>query len=176
MKILSKFIVILSITILSNMAWALDKNSPNWIDFDQALKIAKEKNKFVMVKLYADWCGPCKMMDQITFSDPKVIKIIDENFLAAKLNVESEKIINCDNWPRSIANCVAKNWELVGIPTISIIGPSGYNILNVSRFLDVEEMKLFLNNLLSDKNLLLEADKETSNHFKRLNENKKGVD
>lgn len=166
--------MILFITVLANLSWAIDKNSPKWIDFDQAIKIAKEKNKFVMVKLYADWCGPCQMMDEITFSDPKVIKIIDENFLAAKLNVESEKIINCDNWPRSIANCVSKNWELVGIPTISIIGPSGYNILNVSRYLNPEEMELFLNNLLSDKKLLLEADKETSDHFNKLYENDKG--
>lgn len=60
----------------------------NWISWDDVeAKMEKEPRK-VLVDVYTDWCGPCKMMNNTTFSDPQVIKYINENYYAIKFNAE----------------------------------------------------------------------------------------
>lgn len=38
--------------------------------FAEILKKAKTERKAIMVDAYAVWCGPCKLMDRTTFTDP----------------------------------------------------------------------------------------------------------
>ncbi|NEN23092.1 DUF255 domain-containing protein [Cryomorpha ignava] len=60
----------------------------NWISWDEVeAKMEKEPRK-VMVDVYTDWCGPCKMMNNTTFSDPQVVQYINENYYAIKFNAE----------------------------------------------------------------------------------------
>ena len=42
----------------------------------------------LLVDVYTDWCGWCKKMDKETFTDPAVIKYINEKFYAVKMNAE----------------------------------------------------------------------------------------
>lgn len=65
-------------------------NGIQWISLDEASKIAEKTGKKIIVDVYTNWCGWCKIMDQKTFSDPEVIKQIDRNYLAVKLNAESQ--------------------------------------------------------------------------------------
>lgn len=74
---------------LPALAHAQDKSSGiNWITWDEVeAKMEKEPRK-VMVDVYTDWCGPCKMMNNTTFSDPQVIEYINQNYYAIKFNAE----------------------------------------------------------------------------------------
>ena len=66
-------------------------NQIDWITWDDVeAKMEKEPRK-VLVDVYTDWCGPCKMMNNTTFSDPKVVKYINENYYAIKFNAEGPK-------------------------------------------------------------------------------------
>ena len=42
------------------------------LSFDNALELAVEQDKIVMVKFHADWCHWCRKMDKETFTDPHV--------------------------------------------------------------------------------------------------------
>jgi thiol:disulfide interchange protein DsbD len=46
-------------------------------------------NRPVMLDFYADWCVSCKEMERYTFSDPKVIKALD-NFLVLQADVTAD--------------------------------------------------------------------------------------
>jgi thiol:disulfide interchange protein len=44
-----------------------------------------------MVDLYADWCGPCKLLDRLTFSNADVQAALSKDFVAVKVNIETSK-------------------------------------------------------------------------------------
>lgn len=61
-----------------------------WLTWTEAIERMErdEKPKKMLVDLYTDWCGYCKKMDRETFSDPWVIKYVNEHFYAVKFNAE----------------------------------------------------------------------------------------
>jgi thioredoxin-related protein len=64
-----------------------------WMTWDQAQVQMKKQPKKVWVDVYTDWCGWCKVMDKKTFSDPQVIKFMNDNFYAIKFNSEKDDSI-----------------------------------------------------------------------------------
>lgn len=48
----------------------------------------KTNKKKVIVDVYTSWCGPCKMMMSSTFTNPHVVKYINDNYYAVKFNAE----------------------------------------------------------------------------------------
>lgn len=65
-----------------------------WISWNEAAVAQEQNPKLLLVDVYTDWCGWCKVMDQQTFSDPQVADYINEHFYAVKLNAETEEPIN----------------------------------------------------------------------------------
>lgn len=53
---------------------------------DQAIK----ENKLVYVDIYADWCLPCKIMNESVYGDKETMDYLNENFVCYK--VDGEKI------------------------------------------------------------------------------------
>lgn len=65
----------------------------NWMSFEQAIEANKKEKKLIFIDVYTTWCGPCKMMDKFTFSDPEVAKILNARFYPVKLNAEQREDI-----------------------------------------------------------------------------------
>ena len=65
-----------------------------------------------MVDFYTDWCGWCKVLDQKTYTDARVIKTTGAGFVAVKVNAEKEGI------------ALAKKYKVSGFPTILFLNPS----------------------------------------------------
>ena len=66
----------------------------NWMTFEEALEAQKKIPKKIFMNLYADWCGPCKIMDKKTFKHRDVANYINKYFYAVKFNAEGDKKIN----------------------------------------------------------------------------------
>lgn len=67
--------------------------SAQGIDFSREewstlLARAKQENKLIFVDAYAEWCGPCKMMDRKIFSDERVGAYYNATFVNAKIDME----------------------------------------------------------------------------------------
>ncbi len=59
-----------------------------WLSFSEAIELNKKEPRNIIIDVYTDWCGWCKIMDKQTFSNPKIQKIINKDFYAVKLNAE----------------------------------------------------------------------------------------
>jgi thioredoxin-related protein len=67
----------------------------NWISIEEANRIADGNNdKKFIVDVYTDWCHWCKVMDKKTFTDPEVIKYINNNFYVVKFNAEQKEEVS----------------------------------------------------------------------------------
>jgi thioredoxin-related protein len=66
----------------------------NWVSIEEAEELQKKEDRPIYIDVYTTWCGPCKMMSAKTFTNKKVIEIMNSKFYAVKFDAESNKTIN----------------------------------------------------------------------------------
>jgi thioredoxin-related protein len=105
-----------------------------WFSIDQAIQLASQEPRVLVVDVYTDWCGWCKRMDATTFSDPGIIKLMNEHFYPVKLNAEGkEDIVIGDRTFKFVENGRRGYHEIAAIvtrgrlsyPTISYVDAQG---------------------------------------------------
>ena len=64
-----------------------------WIELDNNVEYTNNGKK-IIIDLYTDWCGWCKVMDKNTFTDSEVVSLINKNFSTVKFNAEYQGNIN----------------------------------------------------------------------------------
>ena len=57
-----------------------------WPWCDEAFEKARREDKPVLVDVGASWCHWCHVMDETTYRDPDVVSVINENFVAIKVD------------------------------------------------------------------------------------------
>jgi len=82
-----------------------------WLTIEEAGKLGSASNdKKFLIDVYTDWCGWCKVMDKKTFTDPELIKYLNENFHVVKFNAEQKETLSFRgqtyNWQSSGRNGV----------------------------------------------------------------------
>ena len=100
-----------------------------WTDesYEQVLARAKQENKYVFIDFYATWCGPCKRMDETTFTDARSIELLNSMIPA---HWDAEK----DPWV-----AVAKKYKVSAYPTFLVIGPDGKEVDRHLGYLETAE-------------------------------------
>lgn len=59
-----------------------------WYTFEEALALNAQQPRKIIMDVYTDWCGWCKVLDQQTFSHPYIAAYLNENFYPVKFNAE----------------------------------------------------------------------------------------
>jgi thioredoxin 1 len=115
---------------------AVDSSSSRIIfienSWDEALKQAALKNKYIFVDAYATWCGPCKMLKEQTFTDDKAAAFYNANFINVAIDMEKGR------GPE-----LAQQWQLRAYPTMIIFNPKGKPVLGTVGFIKASELIRF---------------------------------
>ena len=63
-----------------------------WLTMEEAYEKTQKEPKKILVDVYTDWCGWCKVMDRGTFRDEKVVAYVNEHYYAVKFDAEQTKL------------------------------------------------------------------------------------
>jgi uncharacterized protein YyaL (SSP411 family) len=66
-----------------------EKEKMKWLSLAELQTAFAKQPKPIIIDVYTDWCGWCKVMDKETYSNEKVIGYLNKNFYAVKFNAES---------------------------------------------------------------------------------------
>ncbi|WP_420315957.1 thioredoxin family protein [Ekhidna sp.] len=64
-----------------------------WLTFEEAIALHEKEPKKLLIDLYTDWCGWCKVMDRNTYSQEDIATYINENFYPVKFNAEQKESV-----------------------------------------------------------------------------------
>ncbi len=76
----------------------------------EAREVAKVANKNLFVEFYTDWCGYCRRLENDVFQDERLGKLINENFIAIRIDAEKD-----------LDFALAKSYKIDAFPTILLI-------------------------------------------------------
>ena len=89
--------------------------------FDEALAAAKKSERPILVDFTAEWCGWCKKLDRDTFGNEAVIRLVNEFFVAVKVDTDKSPAIS-------------KKYKVSGLPTLLILGPDGSELQRLTGY------------------------------------------
>lgn len=68
-------------------------NQIAWIGLEEAAQLVEKNPKPILIDVYTDWCKWCRVMEETTYQDPKMIQYVNANFYTVKLDAEQKKAI-----------------------------------------------------------------------------------
>lgn len=64
-----------------------------WLSIEEAYAKMKKEPRKILIDVYTDWCGWCKVMDRETFKDKAVVEYINKKYYAVKFDAEQKATI-----------------------------------------------------------------------------------
>ena len=64
-----------------------------WISFTEAVELNKKEPKKILIDVYTEWCGWCKVMDKSTYTDTTIINYINKYYYPVKLDAEMKDTV-----------------------------------------------------------------------------------
>ncbi|MGH7684622.1 MAG: thioredoxin domain-containing protein, partial [Vulcanimicrobiaceae bacterium] len=84
-----------------------------WLEWDrEAFERAKSSNRPILLGISAVWCHWCHVMDETTYSDPRVISLIREHFVPIRVDNDKRPDVNT-------------RYNMGGWPTTVFLAPTG---------------------------------------------------
>ncbi|MBA3845218.1 MAG: thioredoxin domain-containing protein [Planctomycetes bacterium] len=104
---------------------------------DDVFAVAKRENRLVILDLEAVWCHWCHVMDDITYRDPEVVRLIGERYLAVRVDQESRPDL-------------ANRYEDYGWPATIVFDSDGRELAKRSGYIPPRPMAGMLQAFIDD--------------------------
>jgi len=64
----------------------------NWVDYDDAIELAEEENKIIMVMLSREGCSGCEYMKDIVFENDDISALLAKKFISVHVDIQQDFI------------------------------------------------------------------------------------
>jgi len=122
-----------------------------WDSLDGAIDNARRFDKLILVHVYTDWCGWCKIMDMKTYQHPEIVDYVNKKYCAVKLDASYKETIwfrgykfpyNDEKQVHQLAYQLLDG--KIKFPSTVILNEKGEVLSPVNGYLDVNAMKKVL--------------------------------
>ncbi|HET6756644.1 MAG TPA: DUF255 domain-containing protein [Burkholderiales bacterium] len=104
---------------------------------DKIFEQAKREDRFVLLDLEAVWCHWCHVMDDKTYRDAEVVKLINSRYIPVKVDQDA----NPD---------LSNRYEDYGWPATVVFAPNGSELVKRRGYLPPEVMASMLDSIIKD--------------------------
>jgi len=148
---MKRMLLLIGVVLLGLSATAQDKIK--WYSIDEAIQLAQQEPRIIVIDVFTDWCVWCKRMDASTFSDPEITATMNKYFYPVKLNAEGkEDIVIGERTFKFVDNGGRGYHEIAAIvtrgrlsyPTISYLSPQGKVLEAAPGYKTVDQFNIYL--------------------------------
>lgn len=97
------------------------KSLVNWVDVEDAARLAASSNRPILMDFTAEWCAPCHVLDEEVFRDPMLAKAINQNFIAVRVTDRKRE----DGRNPAEVEALQRRYGVQGFPTVIITDAAG---------------------------------------------------
>jgi thiol:disulfide interchange protein DsbD len=99
-------------------SWLMRGPGVAWQPYSERLLAeAQRLKKPVILDFYADWCAPCRELDEITFHNPEIVKQAKKDFITIKVDLTRRgNPVNED---------LLRQYNVKGVPTVVFLDRRG---------------------------------------------------
>ncbi len=105
-----------------------------WYSFDKGMEIARTHKKPAVVVFYADWCHWCQVMAKTTFKDTAIIRKMNTDYVAIKIDTQKNESITYKGTRYSPAS-FAQALGVEGLPTVFFLDKNGQIITRLGGYI-----------------------------------------
>jgi thiol:disulfide interchange protein DsbD len=99
-------------------SWIMRGPEVSWQPYsDQLLSEAQEQKKPVIIDFYADWCAPCRELDEVTFHDAEIVKQAKRGFFMIKVDLTRKG--------NPVHEGLLRQYGVQGVPTVVFLDRQG---------------------------------------------------
>lgn len=113
-----------------------------WHSFEDALAIAEETERPIVVDVWAPWCGWCHKMQKETY--PALSKELTQQFVFTRLNRDDHETEYQYQGQKLISMRLAQKLNAQTVPTIIVLSANGNYRFHLSGFLTSEKLRSVL--------------------------------
>jgi len=174
MKKIGYILLIAVLTTVNSIAQEI-----NWVSLEEAVELQKQSPKKIMMDMYTNWCGPCKMLDRNTFQNKDVADYVNEHYYAVKFNAEGNEDVTFKgnsftnkNYDPAKANRrnspheLARYFRVQAYPTIVFLDENSDVIAPLSGYKQPQQLELYLKMFKKDEHKNLTTQEAFNTYYK----------
>jgi thioredoxin-related protein len=150
-----------------------------WMTLEEAVALQKKAPRKIMMDVYANWCGPCKMLDKNTFQNKDVANYVNKNYYAVKFNGEGNEVVNFNGNTfknpsynpakantRNSAHQLASYLQISAYPTIVFFDETGNVIAPIRGYQSPPQLELYLKMFKDDTHKTIDTQEKFNAYYK----------